>query len=142
MNDIYVNKTKTARHRILSYVIAVGGFVITLFFGFFFVATLYISKQFSLSTIAMLALFLLICGVGVFMFIFALKTLRLLRSINVYGKLLIPDRPIQISRLSLMRKIEEEKIKDQLEELIAREYITGYFSTDGTQVTLSSKNIQ
>ena len=139
MDSIYLNKTKTTRHRILSYVIAVGGSVIALFFGFFFVATIFISKHFSLSTIGLLALFLLICGIGVFMFLFAVHTFKLLKSIAIYNKMITPDKSIELSQLAMMRKMDENKLRKQLEELIEREYITGYFSTDNLQITLSAE---
>ena len=141
MDSIYLNQTKTARHRILSYVIAVGGSVIALFFGFFFVATVFISKYFSLSTIAMLALFLIICGIGVFMFVFAVHTLKLLKSISIYNTMLTPDKAMELSQLAMMRKIDENKLRKELEELIERAYITGYFSADGHEITLSSEGI-
>lgn len=141
MDGIYLNKTKTARHRILSYVIAIGGSVIALFFGFFFVATVFISKHFSLSTIAMLALFLLISGIGLFMLVFAIHTFKLLKSIVIYNMMLTPDKPIELSQLAMMRKMEENKVRKQLEELIEREYILGYFSDDDAKITLSAEGI-
>lgn len=141
MDNIYMNETKTARHRILSYLIAIGGSVIALFFGFFFVATVFISKHFSLSTIAMLALFLLICGIGVFMLLFAIHTFKLLKSIPIYNTMLTPDKSIELSQLAKMRKMDENKLRKELEELIEREYISGYFSTDGLMITFSADRI-
>lgn len=141
MDNIYMNETKTARHRILSYLIAIGGSVIALFFGFFFVATVFISKHFSLSTIAMLALFLLICGIGVFMLLFAIHTFKLLKSIPIYNTMLTPDKSIELSQLAKMRKMDENKLRKELEELIEREYISGYFSTDGLMITFSAEGI-
>ena len=141
MDSIYLNQTKTARHRILSYVITIGGSIIALFFGFFFVATVFISKHFSISTIAILALFLLICGIGVFMLIFAIHTFKLLKSISIYNTMLTPDKSIELSQLAMMRKMDENKLRKQLEELIEREYVSGYFSVDGSSITLSAEGI-